>query len=82
MPDNSKADVCRLLTERLYTKPNVKWDGFQFQFEASCVSSHNWRTVIQRNSLSVDDNIYASLSAVEHFSEGINGFHSRHAKPF
>ena len=31
----------------------------------------HWRAVIQRNSLFVDDNIYAPLQGVEHSGEGI-----------
>ena len=36
----SWVDVCRLLAEGLDTKSTVKFDGFRFQLEASCVSSY------------------------------------------
>ena len=55
MPYNSQADEVRLLAEWYDTKSNVKLGGFRSQLQASYVSCH---TVIQRNSLSVDDNIY------------------------
>ena len=34
------ANVVRLLTERSYTKSNVKLDGFRSWLQASYVSSH------------------------------------------
>ena len=40
MPYNSWTDVFRLLAERYDTKSNVKLVGFQFQLEASNVSSY------------------------------------------
>ena len=54
IPYNSRADVVRLLAERYDTKSNVKLGRFRSQLQASYVS----RVVIQRSSLSVDDNIY------------------------
>ena len=40
MPYNSRAEVCRLLTEQYDTKSNVKLGRFQSQLEASYVYSH------------------------------------------
>ena len=40
MPYNSPADVVRLLAKRYDTKSSVKLAGFQFQLQASNVSSH------------------------------------------
>ena len=40
MPNNSQADVVRLLAERYDTKSNVKLGGFRSQLQASCVSRH------------------------------------------
>ena len=40
MPYNSQADVCRQLSERYDTKPNIKLGGFRPQLEASYVSSN------------------------------------------
>ena len=41
MPYKTCADVCQVMTVRNDTKSNVSLSGFQFQFEASCVSSHS-----------------------------------------
>ena len=41
MPDNSLANVVRLLAERYDTKSNVKLGRFRSQLQASYVSSHN-----------------------------------------
>ena len=40
------------------TKSNVKLGGFRSQLQAPYVPSHTEKFVIQRNSLSVDDDIY------------------------
>ena len=39
MPNNSRADMVRLLAERFDTKSNVKLGGFRSQLQASYVSS-------------------------------------------
>ena len=39
MSYNSRADVCRLMSERYDTKSNVNSGGFQSQFEVSYVFS-------------------------------------------
>ncbi len=50
--------MVRLLAEWSDTKFNVKLGGFRSQLQASYMFNQIWRVVIQRNSLSVDDNIY------------------------
>ena len=40
MPYNSRADVVCLLAERYDTKSNIRLGGFQFQLQASYMSSH------------------------------------------
>ena len=58
MPNNSPADVVRLLAERYDTKSNVKLGGFRSS-SVLRVELH-WRVVIQQNSLFMDDHIYIS----------------------
>ena len=66
MPYNSRGDVVRLWVERYDTKFNVNLGRFRSQLQASEVSSPHLRVVIQRNSLSVDDNIYIYIYIVIH----------------
>ena len=64
IPYNSLADVVRLLGEQSYTKSNVKLGGFRSQLQASYVFSQT--LLIQRNSLSVDDNTYIYIYIYTH----------------
>ena len=57
------ADVGHRNVRAVIDRHNVKLGGFRSQLEASKVSSHPERVVIQRNSLSVDDNIYIYIYA-------------------
>ena len=66
-PHNTFENICVykykciwVYTQVYMCRSNVKLGGFQSQLEAPYVSSHTKKkVVIQRNSLSVDDNIYA-----------------------
>ena len=57
---NSRVDVVCMLTERSDTKSNLKLGGSTPASNILRVYPH-WRVVIQRNSLSVDDNIYVYI---------------------
>ena len=55
MPNNSRADMVRLLAERYDTKSNVKLVGFRFK-RPTCLAT--LKSCDATNQLSVDDNIY------------------------